>query len=158
MDLIFSKFYFFLILGVIVHFVMMFIKWNKAKSLRKEISPKAIKTFKDYRFKAISISSGGFVGRYTFSLFTSEIDLLFTKNEIHFLPNKFSVFLYSSLLPFDVNRRLDDMEIYAESEKVKFFFSSRTFEHGESQNSVAISADRMKIGELVSFINEWQNN
>lgn len=157
MDNFFIKALLILGISIVVHFVFMFIKWNKTKTIREEISKKSLKTFSGLSFKVVSITSGGMLKQISLGLSTMEVDLYFTKNEIHFLPSKFSIFLFASILPIEVNRLLDDLEIRTLENQVKFYFNSNTLDYGDSENSVLIKGERVKIGELVMYITEWLN-
>lgn len=155
MDNFFIKALLILGISIVVHFVFIFIKWNKTKAIREEIQQKTIRSFFDLKFKVVSVSLGGFLKQISLGIAPMEVDLIFTRNEIHILPRKFSFFLFASILPIDVNKLLDDVEIRTHQNKVKFFFNSSTLDYGTSENSVLITGERMKIGELVKFLEEW---
>lgn len=155
MDNFFIKLIIILGISICVHFVFMFIKWNKSKTIREELQRKSIKSFTGLTFRAVSVSSGGFLKQISLGISQMKVDLIFTKNEIHFIPSTFSIFLFASILPIDVNRLLDDLEIRTQQNKVKFFFKSNTLDYGNEENSVLIKGDSMKIGELVMFLNDW---
>lgn len=152
------KFLIVLALGSILHFVMLFVKWNKTKKLREELKSKQIKSFLDLQYKEISISSGGLFYKFNLGLSKTNIDLIFTRNQIQFLPHKFSFFLYGSLLPFDINKRLDDLEVRQTRDKITFIYSSRSYEHGETQNIISVKANQMKMGELKQYLETWLND
>lgn len=149
------KFLFVFIAGSILHFVMLFVKWNKTKNLREELKRKQIKSFHNFQYKEISISSGGLLHKFNFGLSSTDVDLIFTNNQIHFLPTKFSFFLYASMLPFDINKRLDDLDVEFKRNKIIFYYSTRNYEHGETQNKISVSGPQMQLGELKQFLENW---
>lgn len=155
MEATFYKILFFLIAGSIFHFVMLFVKWNNTKKLREDLKRKQIKSFHNLQYKEISISSGGWLQKFNFGLSQTDVDLIFTNNQIQFLPTKFSFFLYASMLPFDINKRLDDLDIEFKRNKIIFYYSARNYEHGQTQNKISISGSEMKLGELKQFLETW---
>jgi hypothetical protein len=152
------KILFILIAGSILHFVMLFVKWNKTKKLREELKRKQIKSFRNLRYKEISISSGGLLHKFNFGLTSTDVDLIFTNNQIQFLPTKFSFFLYASMLPFDINKRLDDLEVEIKRDKIIFYYTARNYEHGETQNKISILGNQMQLGELKQYLETWLND
>lgn len=149
------KILFILIAGSILHFVMLFVKWNKTKKLREELKRKQIKSINNLNYKEISISSGGLLHKFNFGLTSTDVDLIFTNNQIQFLPTKFSFFLYASMLPFDINKRLDDLEMEIKRDEIIFYYTARNYEHGETQNKISILGNQMQLGELKQYLETW---
>ena len=85
------------------------------------------------------------------------IDLIFTNNEIHFLPNKYSFFLGFSSIPTELNRRLypysiqkiSPNEIYVTWEKDIFGDKQLIFK-------AHIIKDKDSIDKLYSHIKNWE--
>ncbi|NLN33656.1 MAG: hypothetical protein GX159_08690 [Flavobacteriaceae bacterium] len=65
---------------------------------------------------------------YNFSI-PCKIDLAVGRDEIHFLPGKFNVFILTNLIPSSVNLKTNEIEIYPEfSKSLKLKFNSNALE------------------------------
>lgn len=93
--------------------------WRKGNQTKKKLKahPEA-RFFENVEIHVVSKSKLS----YNFSI-PCKIDVAVFRNEIHFLPGRFSVFLFTNLVPSSVNMSLNSVEVkekYTQSTLLKF--------------------------------------
>lgn len=130
-------------------------KWKKAKDLRIELKRKQIKTIQGLKFTASAKTANGLGSQKRFGIFTIDADVIFTKNEIFFLPSNFTILMYSLPIPIDFNRRLNDYSIKRNSGETLIHFVWE--EEKRVDVNIKLTGNHEKLNELNAYLNEWEN-
>lgn len=144
---------YYLLFGIPVAFFLLstITKWKKAKDLRVELQNKQIKTIKGLKFTANASSANNL----KFGIFTIDADVIFTKNEMFFVPSNFTILMYSLPIPIDFNRRLNDYSINKNSGETLIHFVWE--EEKRVHVNIKLSGNHEKLNELNAYLNEWEN-
>lgn len=128
-----------------------YFKWKETKNIISRLQPNQTALFSGFQAKtAIGHKHG--LSR----LFSVKTALQFTPNELYFLPQKYSVFLGSSVLPISLNKRLFN---YSIDQSIP---TQITFKWEEEMSSqirkimIEVKNDKIALDELRSYINHWE--
>jgi len=88
----------------------------------------------------------------------AHVDLIFTNNEIHFLPNKYSIFLGFNSIPTELNKRLYIYSVKRIAPNQIFLtWEKEIYENKSLIFEANIMKDKDSIDRLYSFIKDWEN-
>ena len=132
------------------------IKWFKVLRIRKEINDGKLISFKELKLTSFSYNGEGIKGKSSIGMFPLKSEIIFTKNELFFLPLKFSFLLGMSEIPRSFNKNFDsnsNKRILKKELMIKF--ENKEIKFKRKIIEITLTGNQFKVDEFENYLNDW---
>lgn len=145
-----------LIFGVSFYIIWSVIKWRKSVLHIRKLNDRKIKEFKNLRITSFSYNGESIGSKISMGIYPIKSQIIFTENELYFLPQNYSLFLGMSEIPRSFNKNLDSnsnkrilkKELLIKFENKEIRFKRKIIE-------ISLTGNQLKIDEFENYLNDW---
>lgn len=134
------------------------IKWLQIISIKREFKNEKIKEFRTVKITSLSYNHEK-GSKLSIGIYPIKSGLIFTQNELIFLPQRFSLFLALTEMPRKFNKNLDELiMVNNNSQELTFKFKNKEAFLKRKIIEISVNGNKDILGEINDYFTNWSKN
>lgn len=133
-----------------------FIKWGQSIAQKRNLKHKELKIFEGIRITSFSYDGEGIRSKISMGIYPIKAQMIFTEDELYFLPKNYSLFLGMTELPRSLHKpsekcsfkRILPKELMVKFENKDLILRRNIIE-------ISVTSSQSKIDEIENYLMNW---